>query len=219
MLKSKNANQTCMLETDLRTALEKKEFSLCYQPRLRLGSGKINGVEALIRWEHPEKGVILPLDFIPLAEETGLIIPIGEWVLRTACEQNKAWQEAGISPMVMAVNLSVHQLYQPNLVERVRLILEETGLAPEYLELEITENIMMNVHDVLPVVKELKRLGIRLSLDDFGTGYSPFHYLKEFPIDSIKIDQSFICNCRVDQKDATIVKAIIAMAHELKLEV
>ncbi|AZV42551.1 PAS domain S-box protein [Peribacillus asahii] len=219
MLESKNTNQICMLETDLRTALEKKEFSLCYQPRLHLDSGKINGVEALIRWEHPEKGVILPVDFIPLAEETGLIIPIGEWVLRTACEQNKAWQEAGISPMVMAVNLSVRQLYQPNLVERVRLILEETGLAPEYLELEITENIMMNVQDVLPVVKELKRLGIRLSLDDFGTGYSPLHYLKEFPIDSIKIDQSFICNCRVDQKDATIVKAIIAMAHQLKLEV
>jgi EAL domain-containing protein (putative c-di-GMP-specific phosphodiesterase class I) len=172
----------------------------------------------LIRWEHPKKGLVYPAEFIPLVEETGLIIPIGEWVLRTACLQNKFWQEAGLSPIIMSVNLSVRQLNQPNLVETVQLVLKETELAPEYLELEITESMMMDIHH-LPIVRELKRLGIHISLDDFGTGYSSLHYLKEFPISKIKIDQTFVRNCTVDSNDATIVKTIIGMAHQLKLEV
>nr|WP_051331028.1 EAL domain-containing protein [Aneurinibacillus terranovensis] len=216
-----NKEQFCkgLTEANLREALERQEFQLYYQPKLELASGTIEGVEALIRWEHPEKGLVSPAEFIPLAEETGLILPIGEWVLRTACKQNKAWQEASIPPMVMAVNLSARQLYQSNLVEKIQLILEETGLSPEYLELEITESIMMNVHHALNILKDLKRIGVQISLDDFGTGYSSLYYLKEFPIDTIKIDQRFVRNCTVDSKDATIVKAIIAMAHQLKIEV
>ncbi|WP_342512112.1 EAL domain-containing protein [Sporosarcina sp. FSL K6-1522] len=207
------------LEMDLIIALEKEELRLYYQPKVDMVSGQIVGVEALIRWEHPEKGMISPVDFIPVAEETGLILPIGEWVLRTACRQNRMWQEAGLRPFIMAVNLSALQLYQPDLVQVVQEILVETKLAPEYLELEITESMMMDVQHVLPIVQQLKQIGVRLSLDDFGTGYSSLHYLKDFPIDEIKIDQSFVRACTPDTKDATIVKAIIAMAHQLNLDV
>ncbi|WP_026692026.1 EAL domain-containing protein [Peribacillus kribbensis] len=207
------------LEMNLMKALKQKEFVLYYQPKLNLSSGKIMGVEALIRWEHPEKGTIPPKDFIPFAEESGLIIPIGEWVLHTACQQNKAWQEDGLPPLIMAVNLSARQLFQANIVDRIQFILKETGLSPEYLEIEITESMVMDVQSTLPILKELKRIGVRISLDDFGTGYSSLYYLKEFPIDIIKIDQSFVRNCTMDMKDSTIVKAIIAMSHELKLEV
>lgn len=207
------------VEMDLRKALEQEEFQLYYQPKLNLISGKIVGVEALIRWQHPEKGFISPVEFIPLAEETGIILPIGEWALRTACVQNKAWQEAGLPPMIVSVNLSVRQLYQPNLVKMVTRILEETGLDPKYLELEITESMLMDTEQGLKVLKELKGIGVQISLDDFGTGYSSLHYLKEFPIDKLKIDQSFIRNCTVDRNDATIVKTIIAMAHQLNLKV
>ncbi|KAA9029917.1 EAL domain-containing protein [Niallia endozanthoxylica] len=207
------------LEIDLRKALEQKEFQLYYQPKLHLTSGKMTGVEALIRWKHPEKGFISPGEFIPIAEEIGLIIPMGEWVLRTACIQTKAWQDAGLAPFQTSVNLSVLQLYQPNLVELVGLVLEETGLDPKYLVLEITETMMIDSDHALKVLKELKGLGVTISLDDFGTGYSSLHYLKEAPIDKIKIDQSFIRNCTIDSNDAIIVKTIIAMAHQLKLEV
>jgi PAS domain S-box-containing protein len=206
-------------DTRLRRALENNEFVLCYQPKLDLVSGKIKGVEALIRWEHPEKGLIPPLEFISLAEESGLIIPIGEWAIGKACEQVKEWTAAGLPPMIMAVNLSGNQLYQSNLVQKIQLILEETGLSPKYLELEITESMMIDIDQVLPVVRNLKKIGVRISLDDFGTGYSSLYHLKEFPIDTIKIDQCFVRNCTCDEKDATIVKAIIAMAHQLKIEV
>ena len=219
MLESVNTYKTFKLEQTLKKALEKKEFRLYYQPKLDLVSGDIIGVEALVRWEHPEKGIISPLEFIPVAEETGLIIPIGEWVLRTACKQNVAWQDAGLPPRIMAVNLSARQLYQPNLVEMIQEILEETKLAPEYLELEITESMTMDVHNVLPILQDLKSIGIQISMDDFGTGYSSLYHLKEFPIDIVKIDQSFVRTCMVDPKDATIVKTIIAMAHQLNLEV
>ncbi len=204
---------------ELHLALEREEFYLLYQPKLNLKTGKLCGVEALIRWEHPEQGIISPLDFIPAAEETGMILPIGEWVLRTACMQNKAWQEQGLSSMIVAVNLSAPQLYQGDLAEKVQSVLDESGLAPEYLELEITESMTMDVHAVLPVLHQLKRMGVRISMDDFGTGFSSLYHLKEFPIDSIKIDRSFVRNCTNDSKDATIVKTIIAMAHQLKLEV
>lgn len=207
------------LETDLKNALKRDEFRLFYQPKVDLSSGKIVGVEALIRWEHPEKGVISPTEFIPVAEKNGLIISIGKWALRTACKQNKVWQNAKLPPMVIAVNLSARQLYQCNLVEMVQEILDETQLAPEYLELEITESMMMDVQHILPIVKKLKHIGVQLSLDDFGTGYSSLYYLKEFPIDKIKIDQSFVRTCVSDTKDATIVKTIIAMAHQLELTV
>lgn len=219
ILSVKHSDETLQLVAKLRDALEREEFRVYYQPKLNLAEGKIVGVEALIRWEHPEKRVISPFEFIPLAEESGLILPIGEWILRTACKQNKTWQEAGLPPMIMAVNLSVRQLYQPHLVERVERILEETGLAPEYLELEITESMMMDVHHVLPILQKLKQIGVRISLDDFGTGYSSLYYLKEFPIDIIKVDQSFVQKCTLDMKDATIVKAIIAMAHQLNVQV
>ncbi|WCK57150.1 EAL domain-containing protein (plasmid) [Aneurinibacillus sp. Ricciae_BoGa-3] len=207
------------LDTQLMQALQLEEFRLHYQPKIDLISGKIIGVEALIRWEHPEKGRISPLDFIPIAEETGLILPIGEWVMRTACEQNKIWQKVGVPPMIMGVNLSARQLYQSDLVDRIEQILKETELGAEYLELEITESMIMDIDHVLPILKELKRIGIRISLDDFGTGYSSLFYLKELPIDILKVDQSFVRNCTIDTKDATLVKGIIAMAHELRIEV
>lgn len=207
------------LETAIKTALENNEFQLYYQPKVDLVSGEIVEMEALIRWNHPEKGMISPVDFIPVAEDTGLILPIGEWVLRTACKQNKIWHDSGLSSLIMAVNLSTHQLYQPNLIHMIQEILEEVELAPEFLELEISESMVMDVQYVLPIIKDLKALGIRLSLDDFGIGYSSLYYLKEFPIDIIKIDQSFVRNCILKKKDATIVKTIIAMAHQLKLDI
>lgn len=207
------------LETDLRKAVEQNEFQVVYQPKISLTSGKITGVEALLRWNHPQKGMISPAEIIPLAEETGLILPIGEWVLRAACIQNKTWQEAGLPSMIVSVNLSVRQLYQPNLVDMVSKVLKETGLAPEYLELEITESMLMDIQHSIKVLKELKSIGLQISMDDFGTGYSSLHYLKELPIDKLKIDQSFVRNCTEDSNDATIVKTVIAMAHQLKLEV
>lgn len=207
------------IETDLKKAIARNEFRLYYQPKVNLLSGKIIGVEALIRWFHPEKGLIPPLDFIPVAEETGLIIPIGEWVLRTACLQNKAWQREGYLPMVMSVNLSARQLYQPRFVQLVQEVLTETGLKPDYLELEITESMMVDTNHALPTINGLKDLGVQISLDDFGTGFSALFYLKEFPINKIKIDQSFIRNCTSDSNDTTIVKTIIAMAHQLQMGV
>ncbi|WP_190284868.1 putative bifunctional diguanylate cyclase/phosphodiesterase [Bacillus sp. S3] len=215
----RHTNEPFQLNTDLKNALEQNEFILNYQPKLDLFSGKIMGVEALIRWNHPINGLIPPLEFIPHAEETGLVIPIGEWVLRTACLQNKAWQNAGYTPIVMSVNLSVRQLCQKDFVDVVRNILTETNLSPEYLELEITESMMADTNQVLPMIKELKNLGVQISLDDFGTGFSSLFYLKEFPISKIKIDQSFILNCTSNSNNTTIVKTIIAMAHQLKMGV
>lgn len=211
--------EVLQMEDNLGKALEREEFYLYYQPKLDLSSGKITGVEALIRWEHPEKGMVSPNEFIPFAEKSGMIIPIGEWIIRTACMQNNMWEKEGFYPMIMAVNLSARQLYQPSLIQMVQQILEETQISPEYLEFEITESMMMDVKTVLPILWDLKQLGVRISLDDFGTGYSSLYYLKEFPIDIIKIDQCFVRNCTIDTKDATIVKAIIALAHQLKLEV
>lgn len=205
------------MEVDLHKALERGEFVLHYQPQVSLLSGKVTGVEALIRWNHPQKGYISPSEFIPLAEETGLIIPIGEWVLRTACRQNKAWQDAGFPLMVMSVNISARQFLQSDLVGVVKEVLEETGLAPQYLELEITESTTMDVNRAISILHELKKLGVRIGIDDFGTGYSSLNYLKRFPIDKLKIDQSFIRDSIRDSNDATIVKTIIDLAHHLKM--
>ncbi|MDR7238782.1 EAL domain-containing protein [Neobacillus drentensis] len=207
------------LETDLRLALSRNEFCLYYQPILDLVTGEIIGVEALIRWKHPEKGLIPPVEFVSSAEETGLIIPIGEWILRTACIQNKVWQEAGYNPILVSVNLSARQVYQPNFADRVSRILKETKLAPEYLIFEITEGIMLDSYHAPKVIKELKQIGLQISLDDFGTGFNSLQYLQELPVDKIKIDQSFIKSSTIDSNDATIVKMIIEMAHQLKLDV
>ena len=212
-------NTVLQSEGNLEKALQRGEFELYYQPKIDLNTGKIQGVEALIRWKVEDIGLVPPLEFIPLAVETGLIIPIGDWVLRTACEQGKKWQEQGLAPLVISVNVSALQFFQANLVEAIQNILKETGFSPNYLELEISENIMMDPQQALCVLTDLKRIGVQISLDDFGTGYSSLNYLKELPIDKIKIDQSFVRNCMADTKDAAIVKTIIAMSQQLKMQV
>ncbi|WP_255438226.1 EAL domain-containing protein [Ammoniphilus sp. YIM 78166] len=208
------------LENELRKALERKEFVLHYQPLIQINSNKMIGVEALIRWQHPLLGIISPTRFIPLAEETGLIVPIGEWILHSACAQNKAWQDQGYPPLKVSVNLSGRQFKEPDLVHTIADILDKTGLDPQYLELEITENISMNdVNFTIQALQELKALGLKISIDDFGTGYSSLNYLKKFPIDTLKIDQSFVRDIHTDRDDAAIVKAIMAMAFSLDLNV
>jgi diguanylate cyclase (GGDEF)-like protein len=208
------------MESRLRRALERDQFLLHYQPRIELCSGSIIGAEALIRWKLPEQGIVAPGRFIPLAEETGLIVPIGKWVLREACAQNKAWQDAGLEPIVVSVNVSARQFRQDNLVRTVAEVLEETGLEARYLELELTESMVM--HDAAQLVAmlgELKRLGVHISVDDFGTGYSSLSYLKRFPVDRLKVDRSFVEHLATDSDDATIVHAIITLGHNLGLKV
>ncbi|MGE8203217.1 EAL domain-containing protein [Heyndrickxia sp. NPDC080065] len=207
------------LEIGMRKALERGEFKLHYQPQVDVKTGNIIGVEALIRWLHPELGPISPAEFIPLAEETGLIIPIGEWVLYEACRQNKAWQNMGYPPIRVAVNISSRQFQQPNLVDVVKHTLNETGLDSEYLELELTESIIQDSNYAITTMEKLKEMGIRLSIDDFGTGYSSLSYLKLLPINSLKIDQAFIKNIFTDAKDTALVQTIIDMAHNLDLKV
>ncbi|MCC3372569.1 bifunctional diguanylate cyclase/phosphodiesterase [Cohnella sp. REN36] len=207
------------LEIGLRKGLDRREFTVHYQPQLEVGTGRIKGVEALLRWRHPELGNVSPAEFIPLAEETGLIIPIGEWVLYEACRQAKAWQDEGLPPLRMAVNISSRQFQQSNLLGTVSRILQETGLAPQYLELELTESIIQDSKYAIATMGKLKEMGIFLSIDDFGTGYSSLSYLKLFPIDTLKIDQSFTRNILADAKDAALVQTIINMAHNLELKV
>jgi diguanylate cyclase (GGDEF)-like protein/PAS domain S-box-containing protein len=217
---TERATHHLSLQTGLRRALDKGEFVLYYQPQLEIGSHRIIGVEALVRWQHPEKGLLSPVQFIHVAEETGLIVPMGEWILREACLQAKAWQEQGLPPVRMAVNLSARQFKDPLFPVRVLEILEETGLAPEYLELEVTESILVDgMEAVSSVLHDFKQAGIMIALDDFGTGYSSLSYLKRFPIDKIKIDQSFVRDILTDHSDASLVRAIIAMARALGLSV
>jgi diguanylate cyclase (GGDEF)-like protein/PAS domain S-box-containing protein len=208
------------IEGDLRNALEREEFTLHYQPQVDLRSGKIVGVEALIRWQHPELGMVSPVRFIGMAEENGLIIPIGAWVIREACLQNKAWQLSGLEPVRMSVNLSARQFAQQDLVESIANSLREADLAPEYLEIELTESLVMaDVDRAIGILRELKALGVKLSIDDFGTGYSSLSYLKRFPIDVLKIDRSFVNDITIDPDDAAIVASIISLAHSLRLQV
>jgi len=215
---SSHLRNTLELENALRKALENKELTLHYQPKVDLKTGRINGCEALLRWHHPELGLVSPGQFIPLAEETGLIVPIGTWVLEEACRQSLAWQAAGLSPLRIAVNLSARQLQKGDLATIVSTLLHQTGLDPALLELELTESMLMD--DPLRaqvILRELKDLGVSLSLDDFGTGFSSLNYLRRFPVDSLKIDQSFIHDVSIDASGASVVTSIIDIAHNLNL--
>ncbi len=208
------------LEASLRRAIEQQEFRLYYQPIICLASGKITGVEALLRWQHPQRGLISPGEFIQVAEETGLIIAIGEWVLQTACAQSKAWRDRGLPPLFVAINLSARQFQHQNLLELIKKILKETGMAAQTLKLEITESIAMRDLDFsIPVLKELSAMGVQILIDDFGTCYSSLGYLNRFPINALKIDQSFVKDIPNNADNTAIIKAIIAMAHSLKLKV
>lgn len=214
------ALQRLELESYLRKALAKDEFFLCYQPLIDLATGNLYGSEALIRWQHPKYGLVNPGDFIPLAEETGLIEDIGRWVLRTACKQNRKWQMAGKEHLTVSVNVSANQFQQKSFVDDVKWALRDSGLAPEYLMLELTESTMLrNIDHSIAIMSELKELGVKVSIDDFGTGYSSFSYLKNLPIHTLKIDRSFINNLKQGASDIAIVKAIITMGHGLSVKV
>jgi diguanylate cyclase (GGDEF)-like protein len=208
------------LENDLRRALQRNELEVYYQPQARFENNQIVGMEALVRWNHPTRGLVSPLEFIPLAEEAGLIEAIGEWVLRTACAQLQRWIQSGLPMMRVSVNLSVKQLLQPDFTQTVERALDDTGLRPYLLELEITESTLMeHAEDTLEALERLRNLGVRLAIDDFGTGYSSLAYLKRFPVDVVKVDRSFVRDVPHDADDAAIVKGIIALAHSLRLEV
>ena len=208
------------LGTSLRHALERNELLLHFQPMVDMTNGKVVGMEALLRWQHPEEGLISPLRFIPLAEETGLIVPIGEWVLKSACLQLKAWHEQGYDMPLLAINLSARQFRQNGLAQTIARILDEAGVEPRFVELEITESILMeNTEEAVKTLRTLNAMGLEISIDDFGTGYSSLSYLKRFPIDKLKIDRSFVQDIATDPDDATIVTAIIALAHSLQMKV
>jgi diguanylate cyclase (GGDEF)-like protein len=207
------------LETGLRYAIERDELVVLYQPKISIQTGRIVGVEALLRWQHPELGLLRPDRFIPLAEESGLIVPIGLWVLRTACATARMWREAGM-PLPVAVNLSARQFHDGRLVADIAGILAASGLAPGELELEITEStVMQNPEQAVTLMDEMRRLGVRLAMDDFGTGYSSIGHLKRFPIDSLKLDRSFVRDLPEDINDVAITRAVIAMAHTLNINV
>lgn len=208
------------LEANLRQAAQRREFRLYFQPIVSLEGGAVTGAEALLRWQHPQRGLISPAEFIPLAEETGLIVPIGEWVLRTACAQAQVWHAAGHSDLRVTVNFSARQFEHPNLAALIRTVLKETGLAASALELEITESIAMkDIGFSGAILTELSAHGVHISIDDFGTGSSSLRYLKRFPIDTLKIDQTFVRDLASDVSDAAITAAMIAMAHSLELKV
>ncbi|WP_342533152.1 EAL domain-containing protein [Lysinibacillus sp. FSL K6-0057] len=216
---SKGIADRILLEQDLHNALANNEFYLDYQPQVNLKTGTIESVEALVRWRHPTRGFVPPDVFIPIAEECGLIIPLGKWILETACTQAKTWEKQGLPPMKVAVNLSLGQLFQQDLVEMVLEILQRTKLDPKFLQLEITESMTMNIDQMTQLLHELKALGIQIAVDDFGTGYSSLSYLKEFPIDCLKIDRTFVRNVPHNPNDEALVSMIISMAKHLRLKV
>ncbi len=212
------AFEQMLMESHLREAIKNNEFFLHFQPQLNLRSGRIIGMEALIRWQNPTYGIVSPMDFIPLAEETGLIVPIGTWVLQTACQHTKQWHEAGFNDLHVAVNISGRQ-FQDELEERIHAVVETTGLDPSFLELEITESVLMKELDnAATTLQNLHAQGLKISIDDFGTGYSSLNYLKKFPIEKLKIDRTFVKNLTADSSDRAITEAIIAMARSLKLK-
>src|SRR5690349_9269712 len=215
-----SAFKQLLMENSLRRALEKEEFVVYYQPQIDIKTHRIVGAEALVRWQHPDLGLVFPSEFIALAEETGLIVPIGEWVIRKVCQENKKWQDAGHEKLCIGVNLSARQFQQKDLVSTISHILNETGLDAQYLGLEITESIAMkNADFTISALNELKKMRVHLSLDDFGTGYSSLSYLKRFPLETLKIDRSFVRDITTDPNDAAIVNAVVALAHSLKLNV
>ncbi|WBF58633.1 EAL domain-containing protein [Lysinibacillus sp. JK80] len=216
---SKGIADRILLEQDLHNALANNEFYLDYQPQVNLKTGTIESVEALVRWRHPTRGFVPPDIFIPIAEECGLIIPLGKWILENACTQAKIWEKQGLPPMKVAVNLSLGQLFQQDLVEMVQDILHRTNLDPSFLQLEITESMTMNIDQMTQLLHELKALGIQIAVDDFGTGYSSLSYLKEFPIDCLKIDRTFVRNVPHNPNDEALVSMIISMAKHLRLKV
>jgi diguanylate cyclase (GGDEF)-like protein/PAS domain S-box-containing protein len=214
------ATKRLVLESSLRRALERQEMLLHYQPRIDLSTGQITGMEALVRWQHPDLGLVPPAEFIPLAEETEVIIPLGEWVLRTACLQSKIWKRDGFRLIPVAVNLSPRQLRHQDLVEVVERVLKETNLDPSHLELELTESVLLeNIETTIGTLRQLQKMGIQIAIDDFGTGYSSLSYLKRFPINCLKIDRSFVADIPTDPDNAAIVKAIITLSHTLNLKV
>ena len=214
------AGARLQLEQALRLALERKEFELHYQPKVDVASGEVVAMEALVRWRSPTRGLVPPYEFISVAEEIGLIIPLGAWVLRAACEQNQAWQDAGLARLRVAVNLSAYQFRQKDLPEFVASVLEQTGMSGEHLELEVTESVVMhNPQEAVRILEELSAQGIHISVDDFGTGYSSLSYLKQFRLDTLKIDRSFVRDINSDADDAAIVRSVIALAHSLRLQV
>ncbi|MFD0586379.1 putative bifunctional diguanylate cyclase/phosphodiesterase [Paenibacillus sp. GCM10027627] len=216
---SNSSFERLKLQHEMYRAIQRDEFVLHYQPQYDLVSGRMVGVEALVRWKHPVRGLLSPGVFIPLAEESGMIVQIGDWVLQEACRQNKAWQDAGLTPMPVSVNLSIRQFLQHDLASRIAEVLEKSGLEAKYLDLEITESMTIDVGHVSRCLLAITDLGVGISVDDFGTGYSSFHYLKNFPIDRLKIDRSFVRDIQQDPSDAEIVAAIIAMAHNLNIQV
>ncbi|WP_341644940.1 putative bifunctional diguanylate cyclase/phosphodiesterase [Thauera sp. SDU_THAU2] len=217
---SKETQHRVSLETRLHDALALGQFQLAYQPKVDLHAGRITGCEALLRWHHPELGMVPPAQFIPIAEDSGLIVPIGDWVLRTACAQAKAWRDAGLPRVTVAVNISARQFLQQDVIDWVMGTLRSTGLPPELLELELTESLIaQDVEKVIAAFGRLRDIGVKISIDDFGTGYSNLGYLKRFPADTLKIDQSFVRDMLTDPEDATIVLAVISLAHNLGFKV
>ena len=218
-----NATDLLQIETDLWRALERKELTLDYQPIVSLRTGRIAGFEALLRWLHPARGIVSPLEFISVAEETGLIVPIGQWVLNQACRQTREWQKHYPDqepPLHVSVNLSAKQFLQPDLIDQVRLALNSCGLNPASLKLEITESmVMQNVESTTQMLGQLRALGVEISLDDFGTGYSSLSYLHRFPISVLKVDRSFVSSMTDNHEHLEIVRTIIALARNLKMDV
>lgn len=214
------ATERQFIEGGLRVALERNEFSLHYQPKVDLGTGAITGVEALLRWKHPERGFIPPAQFVPIAEDTGLILPIGHWVMSEACRQSREWIDAGFAPVPIAVNISAVEFRSRDFVDNVRAILKKSGLDPRCLELELTETVLMkHAESTVSMLKALKEIGVQLTVDDFGTGYSSLSYLRQFPIDALKVDQSFVHEISSRTDDAAIVSAVISMGNSLKKRV
>ncbi len=214
------AVQRHSIEASLRRALERQEFVLYYQPKIDLLSNMIVGVEALIRWQHPERGLVAPSEFVPIAEDCGLILPIGRWVLREACLQAQAWRQAGVPPITIAVNTSALEFRAMDFLENIHAVLEDTCLEPRYLELELTESVLMQDAEFTDsVVHALADLGVKIAIDDFGTGYSSLSYLRQFPIDTLKIDKSFVNRMTSNPDHAAIVSAVISMGKSLKLRV
>ncbi|WP_434673623.1 EAL domain-containing protein [Pseudomonas sp. R1-15] len=217
---NRRARQQQTIESGLRLALQRKEFVLHYQPKLDLTSGAVVGVEALVRWNRPDQGLVFPSDFIPVAEDSGLIVPLSQWVLQEACQQACRWQAEGMRPLYLSVNVSAIDFRQRGFVEGIARTLKETGLDPTQLELEITESVLMqNIDTTVATLKAIKQLGVRLAIDDFGTGYSSLSYLQKFPVDVLKIDQSFVGDLSIDSNDAKLVSTIISLGKSLNLHI